>query len=224
MATYAEFLSDPLRENVWLAEIAYYDTVNLTSGTLYFSTSAYGTSSSDTPASQLYEARMAEGYNFSASIDELGALGGLLPPRAGGSVVLLQSMGDLDYLRLYAFDGRSVVIKHGGYSPRYGWVAYSDFVTVFTGEGEGPALVGIDEVTINLRNKDARLEYPIQDRKYSGGTYWLYFDGSGDYVDCGSESTYNFTSGAFTVEFWVYVESYPGTESDRKSTRLNSSH
>ena len=71
-ATYAQFLSDPMRESVWLAEIAYYDTVNLTTGTLYFSTSAYGTAASDTPASQLYEARMASGYNFSATIEELG--------------------------------------------------------------------------------------------------------------------------------------------------------
>lgn len=213
-ATYAQFKSDPMRESVWLAEVSYYDTVGGTTGTLYFSTSAYGTAATDTPASQQYDARMANGYNFSAAIDEVGALGGMLPPRDGGSLVLLQSLGDLDYLRLYAFDGRAITIKHGGYSPVYGWVDYANFAVVFSGEGDGPALVGIDEVTIALRNKDARLEYPIQDRKYSGGTYQLYFDGAGDYVDCGATAAatahLNFTSGDFTVEFYAYVESNPG--------------
>jgi hypothetical protein len=209
-ATYAQFLSDPLSEHVWLAEVSYYDTVNGTTGTLYFSTSEYGTALTDSPAAQQYDARMAGGYNFSATIDSLGTLGGLLPARSGGSIVLLQDQGDLDYLRLYSFDGRQVVIRHGGYSPVYGWVAYSDFATVFTGTIEGSALVGIDEVTLQLANKDTRFEYPIQDRKLCGGTYWLYFDGVNDYVDCGSEATYDFTSGAFTVEFWIYVEAYPG--------------
>jgi len=214
-ATYEQFLSDPMRVSIWLAEVDYYDTVGETTGTLYFSTSTYGTEIGDTPDSQQYEARMANGYNFSATIDELGSLGGLLPPRDGGSIVLLQDIGDLDYLRLYAFDGRTVTIKHGGYSPVYGFVAHADFLTVFSGEGDGPALVGIDEVTIALRNKDARLEYPIQDRKYSGGTYQLYFDGAGDRVTCGAvaadTSHLDFTTGIFTVEFYTYLETAPAS-------------
>ena len=64
-ATLAQLRSDPLSEHIWIAEIAYYDTVGLTSGTLYYSTKEFGTSSSDTPASQQYEARMQNGYNFS---------------------------------------------------------------------------------------------------------------------------------------------------------------
>lgn len=211
-ATYAQLLSDPLSEHVWLAEVSYYDTVNGTTGTLYFSTSEYGTALTDSPAAQQYDPRMADGYSFSATVESLGTLGGMLPARDGGSIVLLQDQGDLDYMRLYSFDQRQVVIRHGGYSPVYGWVAYSDFAVVFNGTVEGAAMVGIDEVALKLANKDTRLEYPIQDRKLCGGTYWLYFDGVNDYVDCGSEATYDFTSGAFTVEFWIYVEAYPGSE------------
>lgn len=211
-ATLAQLRSDPLSEHIWIAEIAYYDTVGLTSGTLYYSTKEFGTSSSDTPASQQYEARMQNGYNFLASTGDVGPYGGALPAREGGSIVLLQSNGDLDFLRYYSIDGRSVVIKHGGVSPVYGAVAYTDYETVFTGTVDGQPLIGIDTVTLAIKNKDSILEFPIQDRKYSGGTYWLYFDGTNDYVDCGNETTYNFTSSSFTVEFYIYVESYPGTE------------
>jgi len=34
-----------------------------------------------------------------------------------------------------------------------------------------------------------------------------YFDGSGDYLACGSQSAYAFGTGAFTVETWIYVTS-----------------
>ncbi len=214
-ATYAQFLSDPLRVSVWLAEISYNDPTDDTAGVLYYSTDSYGTSASDTPASQLYSPRLMNGYDFSSVAPAIGPFGGLLPAREGGALVLAQNLGDLDGHRLLSFDGQSVIVRHGGWSPVYGWVAYSDFAVVFNGEVQGAALVGIDTVTIQLRNRDARLEFPIQDRRYTGGTYWLYFDGAGDRVACGAAaaatSHLNFTTGDFTVEFYTYLETAPAS-------------
>lgn len=214
-ATYAQFLSDPLSEHLWIAEVSYYDTVGLTTGTLYYSTGKYGTAAGDTLVSQLFEPRLLNGYNFTATAPSIGAFGGLLPAREGGSIILAQSLGDLDELRLYSFDGRRVVIRHGGTSPQFGTVAYDDFAVVFDGEGDGQALIGIDTVTLKLRNKDARFEFPIQDRHYTGGRYWMYFDGvndriSGAHSGDAANAGLNFTSGNFSIEFFIYIESLPG--------------
>lgn len=214
-ATYEEFRSDDKSEHIWIAEISYYDTETDTTGTLYYSTAPFGTDSGDTPSSQLFEARLLNGYNFTATAPQIGAFGGLLPPREGGSLLLAQNMGDLDGLRFYSFDGRSIIIRHGGYSPSYGQVAYADFATVFDGEGDGQVLVGVDTVTLKLRNKDARFEFPIQDRHYSGGRYWMYFDGTNDRINGGhagdtTDTGLNFVTSSFTAEFWIYIEANPG--------------
>ena len=141
--------------------------------------------------------------------DGLGTVTGILPSRTGGTLTLVQKLGDLDALADYSFDGRQVVIRHGGTSPRYGKLAYSDFKQVFNGEIAGQPLIGVDQVTFQLANRDARFEFPIQDRKYHGGNYALLYDGVNDATDCGTGATFNFTSGAFTVEFWIRVEAYP---------------
>jgi len=212
MTAYTDFLSDPLHRSIYLAEVHYGNPADSTSGTLYYSTEAYGTDASDTPASQLFDARIAEGYNFSAAAggeDGLGTVTGILPARTGGTLTLVQKLGDLDALAAYSFDGRQVVIRHGGTSPRYGKLAYSDFKQVFNGEIAGQPLIGVDQVTFQLANRDARFEFPIQDRKYHGGNYALLYDGVNDQVACGTGATFNFTSGAFTVEFWLRIEAYP---------------
>lgn len=215
MTAYSDFLSDPLRKSIYLAEVHYGNPADSTSGVLYYSTSAYGTAASDTPASQRFDARMATGYNFASTAGEeegLGTVEGLLPARRGGTLNIVQKLGDLDALADWSFDGRQVVIRHGGTSPRYGTLAYADFKEVFNGTVEGQPLIGVDEVTFQLANKDALFEHPIQTRTYRGGTWCVKGDGAAVNIDCGTGSTFNFTSGAFTVEFWIYVESYPGTE------------
>ena len=93
MTAYTDFLSDPLHRSVYLAEVHYGNPADSTSGTLYYSTESYGTDASDTPASQLFDARIAEGYNFSAAAggeDGLGTVTGFLPARTGGTLTLEQ--------------------------------------------------------------------------------------------------------------------------------------
>ncbi len=213
MSAYTDFLSDPLHQSVYLAEVHYGNPVDGTSGVLYYATGAYGTEAGDTPASQLFDARIAEGYNFaSASGGEAGmtTVAGLLPAREGGTLTLVQKLGDLDALADYSFDGRQIVIRHGGTSPRYGALAYADFNVVYNGECAGQPVIGVDEVTFQLRNKDARFEHPIQTRRYAGGTWCILGNGSSVGIDCGTSSTYNFTASDFTVEFRIYIEANPG--------------
>jgi len=46
-------------------------------------------------------------------------------------------------------------------------------------------------------------------KKYGAGS--MYFDGSGDYLAVPSSPNLGFASGDFTVEGWLYLNSYPGT-------------
>jgi len=39
--------------------------------------------------------------------------------------------------------------------------------------------------------------------QFPGGLWYLSFDGNNDTIDCGSDNSLNFTSGAFTIECWI---------------------
>lgn len=215
-ASYAEFLSDPLRQSIYLAEVHYTDPADSSTGVLYYSTGTYGTEPGDSLASQRFDARMKDGYDFAATGDDdedgIGAPSGMLPARRGGTLTLVQKMGDLDSLADWSFAGRQIVIRHGGTSPRYGEVAYDDFRVVFNGTAASEPLIGLDEVTFALANRDDGFLHPMQDRRYSGGNWWVLFNGSSTSIDFGTSSTYNFTTGSFTVEFTLYIEANPPAE------------
>ena len=48
---------------------------------------------------------------------------------------------------------------------------------------------------------------------YHPGGYSTYFDGSGDYLTVPHDTSFDFGTGDFTVEFWIYASSYAGTQS-----------
>ena len=56
---------------------------------------------------------------------------------------------------------------------------------------------------------DARISTAVT--KY--GTGAMYFDGTGDYLNCGYSPQFEFGTGDFTVECWVYTTSYAATQS-----------
>lgn len=216
---YEQFLSDPGRQEIWLLEIDVRDTVNSVDRTLYFSSQQYGTGPYDTPPHRAYKACITRGFEFSAAVEQLSTpVYGLMPSRQGGSIVLGQVLGDLDLgtfpalagvpLRQYAFAGREARVLHGGLSPALGrMLAYDEFKQVFTGELDGQPSIGESSVTVFLRSKDARFQYPISKRTYYGCQGAILFpSASGGEVDCGTDSAFDFTSSPFSWEFVLYPE------------------
>ncbi|HET9064143.1 MAG TPA: LamG domain-containing protein, partial [Candidatus Binatia bacterium] len=111
-------------------------------------------------------------------------------------------------IRDISFGGRSFKVKHGGRS-RGGEMAYADYRTVeLTTEGQPRILP--HAVEFRLRGKEERLDTPVQDRKLFGTGLCGIFNGSTSFVDCGTDSTFNFTSGAFRISFMIFIEAFPG--------------
>jgi hypothetical protein len=46
---------------------------------------------------------------------------------------------------------------------------------------------------------------------YTSGYYSCYFDGTGDYLTSASNASLGFGTGDFTIEMWIYANSFPGT-------------
>ena len=46
----------------------------------------------------------------------------------------------------------------------------------------------------------------ISTAEYKFGGSSLYFDGTDDYIDCGTDSSYAMEDGDFTIEFWMYTD------------------
>lgn len=208
MSAYENFCSDPLRTGRYLYEVHYKTTAGV-AGVLYYSSSAYGTQATDTPASQRYDARVGTPFSFTGSAGQTGDGGiypmvGLLPAREGGTFSIMQKFGDLDHLRAFNFDNQKIVVRYGGES-KYGELAYADYREIFNGVCQGQPLIGIDEVTFKLRNRDNLLYFPVQTTKYHGGNWCLYASGGGQQINFTNNSVYNFTSGKpFTFEFWYF--------------------
>lgn len=224
--SYSTFIRDPRRDEVWLFEVT---GVNLSTGvekTFYFSSSSYHTLGSDSLANMRFDARMRGGLSITNTASPIvGPTYGVLPPRGGGSIVLSQDHGDFDTGGMFQFDlegtniydysfgGRRAVVRHGGYSPRLnGWLAYDDFYVWFDGECAGEPAVSDGTVTFNLKVLDEKLNTQIQPRVFFGckGAVWLPGSG-GSYITCGTNSAFNFTSTAFTIEFLIYLEANPGS-------------
>lgn len=85
---------------------------------------------------------------------------------------------------------------------------YSDYVSLLLhGNGANGSTTFIDSSSHGhtvTANGDA--EISTTQSKFGGAS--MYFDGSGDYIDCGTDSSYAMGSGDFTIEGWFY---YLGT-------------
>ena len=205
MTNFELFCSDDTRLGRYLYEVHYKD-VDGVAGVLYFSSSEYGTLPTDTPANLQYDARVGNEFAYTGVGGNSGEGGlypmvGLLPAREGGTFTVKQKYGDLDYLRAFNFDNQKIVIKYGGES-KYGTLAYADYREVFNGVSAGQPLIGMDEVTFVLRNRDSLLQFPVQTAKYHGGDWCIY---GANEIDFTNNSVYDFTFGEpFTFEFWYF--------------------
>jgi hypothetical protein len=208
MTAYADFLADPQRLDVWAADLMPYDPVTEAIITLRVSTGEYATEPSDTPANQPYEARLMEGPSFETDAVPAGTLG-QLPARRGGVLRIGSRFGDLDSWAAYDWDGQRVTVRHGGYSPRLGRSLTYAEMGVAEYEMES-AKVGLDLITIPLRDPVRRFEDLLQTTRYMGTDRALAFTGASTYVDFGAvggaASKVNLT-GDVTVEFSLWLDS-----------------
>lgn len=219
-ANYDDFLADSLHISNYIARVHYVDPSDDSTGIFYWTLRTFGTRETDTPASQRFDRRIKEGYDFvsnsGSSEAGIGTITGLLPSRDGGVLTIVQVLGDLDYLSALAFDGRQIEILHGGYSPLHGELPYSDYKEVFNGVCGGQPIIGLDEVTFQLNPKEVIFEHPIQTRRYHGGNWAYHFTGGGGQkVDCTNNAAFNFTSGPFTLQAWILPSDWLGAVDQR---------
>lgn len=201
--TYAEFLADPLRRDIFLVELYPYDPATAAVVTLRCSSDEYFTLPGETPATTVYEPIAVNGINREAAVVVPGTTG-VLPLAAGGELRLGNLFGALDAWSAYGWDGRRCVVKHTGVC-RAGRLAHADAKVLFDGE-IAAALPGLDELTVFLRNPESRFDAPITTRVFRGTRYCLFFDGSTNYVGHGNPAKLDLT-GTITVEGWFYFES-----------------
>lgn len=202
---YTAALYDQLRRDIFLAELYPYDPGTGSTTTLYYSSDRYGTLSTDSPASQQFTPALIGGLNRATDSIVPGTVA-LLPSFRGGEIKLGNNFGSLDSLGDYYWDGRRCVIKHTWTSAKYGRLSHSSAKVLFDGEIDR-ALIGLDEVTLVLKDYSSRFDYPITKRVFRGSSYCLKGGGtSSDFVDYGSDSSLAIT-GAFSWGAWVWLES-----------------
>lgn len=201
--SYATFLADPRRRDIFLVELYPWNTSTDATTTLYYSTDQYVTLPSDTPSNQVYTAAVLTGLNREASTDIPGTFAVLSDIRAG-EIRIGNLSGALDALKSYAWDGRRAVVKHLGYFGDGSRLAYADAGVLFDGE-IATFLCGMDAGTLYLREPEERFNQPVTSRKFRGTRYCLDFDGASAYVDHGSPAKADIT-GVLTIEGWAYFE------------------
>jgi hypothetical protein len=84
---------------------------------------------------------------------------------------------------------------------------YSSVSLLLHGDGTNGSTTFIDSSSnSHTVTPFANAQISTTQSKFGGAS--MYFDGSGDYIDCGTDSSYDMGSGDFTIEGWFY---YLGT-------------
>lgn len=194
MTAYAEFLRDQTRHNVYLIEMTALEVETGDEVTFYFSSERYAN------GSQRYDARILGGFTFKADAVPPDTVG-ILPMISGGTLRLAQKQGDLDAIFApgsgYVFEGGTCVRRHGG-SYYAGELTFSQFYSD-TLEIE-QVLCGVSEVEVILRSVDARFEHELERRRFMGGRWCHYWDGSTEATAAGTNLG---LEDALCVEVWL---------------------
>ena len=125
--------------------------------TLYFSTNGYTSGPADTPSNQYYEPLLENPGVFTFQMFSGGKLSG--PASTGyGAIILINNIGQLDYLLDYGLDGREIVVAE---------ITPNGLAPFLIGTMEQP-LPSLDHVSIRIRDRKAELDIPFQPTKYLG--------------------------------------------------------
>lgn len=203
MTAAADFLTDPTRREVWLAELYPRDPATGDEVPLYYATDVWGTLPSETPASRQYDPRLVQPLNVALDSISPGTVA-ILPATRGGELRLGSVCGDLDELLELDWDGARAVVRVAGFY-RGGRLAYADAPVAFEGEADS-ALVGLEEVVVRLRDREERWEDPLESRRYFGSSWMLHF-GAGSRVTLGAPAKLNVT-GDLTIACRVRFSSF----------------
>jgi hypothetical protein len=220
--TYADFIADPKRKENTVAVVTGYDRIALVERTYYFSSREFATGPADTPASQLFDRRIIGRFERTASAiggeGGVRSLAGLVPLRTVGLLRLKQFFGDLDTgsaaclqgtaLRDISFGGRAITVLHGG-SCSKGVLPFTAYRPLTVGVVKGEPTIGKSDATFHVHGQDERLRYPVQSRLLFGTDRCVVFNGTSTAIDCGTDTAFSFTSGAFSGSFHLYAEAFP---------------
>lgn len=167
MSAFSDLLANPYAHRRYLVVLEPWDPA--ASGgagavtKLYYSDHGFVTEPADTPANQVFDARVARDFSFRIARELFGGarIGGRSLPNAG-EIVLVNADGALDPLLGYRWDGRAVTVLLGGDG-----FALGAFGTIFSGTAQG---VRADDQSIRvvIRDRAYMLERPIQSVLYAG--------------------------------------------------------
>lgn len=173
-------LTNPYASKIYLVEAAPVNSSG-TAQNVRLSSDRFATGADDTPAHQLYKARLVSPYNVENSILNNGRPGGRSIP-AYGEVSAANPDGELDDYVSWSWADREFKIKAGTEE-----LSYSQFPTVF--DGFAP-IITASEVGLSwsLEGKHGKLARPsLQANRYRGmGPMRPTFDGTNDYATLGT--------------------------------------
>lgn len=152
-----------LDEFIYLVEIEAYDpSVPGVTTLRYTSGRGKNTGPLEVPANVHFEGRLLNPINFTrTAFSDSRVMGG--GQMGYGEIVLSNIDQELSPLLDYGLDGRKVTIRTGVQSGAYP----SDYTVFFTGTMRAP-IISTSKVRINLKDKLAILDLPIQTMKYAG--------------------------------------------------------
>lgn len=146
---------------IYLVEIVAAIDSSGTTTTLRYSTEAYTTKPSDSPANTYYDPRVKTPAEITRNMFSSGTTSGA--SRIGYGVVELTNIdGALDGITNYGFGGRALTVKIGNLGD-----AYSAFTTILAGTMEQVEFT-FNTITILARDKLEVLDLPLQKTEFAG--------------------------------------------------------
>ena len=149
---------------------------------------------------------------------------------AGLSGIAFTSLSDVNIAGLNTVtDGRALIYQNGKWiaGPVIGGYTYTtgdpyiDNVSLLLHmNGSNNSTTFVDNsknAGINTITTNGNVAISTAQSKFGGAS--AVFDGTGDYLSISNNSLYNFGTGDFTVEFWIYINSYQHTYTTIIGTR-----
>lgn len=191
MPTFAQVISDPFIQRRFLATLYPKDSTGATQ-TKYVSDNGRTNSGSESPAHIHYEGRIKQAIDFERFMFERNRVEGRSIP-SYGALVLSNADHEIDDWDDLIFDEQRVVIELGAENS-----TRAEYGIVFDGTAVRAWVA--EEVRIQLRDLQYKLDKPVARTVYRGMGSALLFNGTGNYAD--TNATTVTPAAAETFEGW----------------------